>query len=191
MDASSRLLLEKSMKGSFILTVKTDGPCVGEFSLVEMSLVNIYNRGMMFTAQIRPEVETYDPRFLKSVGMTREECHAFSPAKDVFPRLGRWLRNQTRNLGVERPEIWSEDPAFQAQWLHYYSYMFLRDEPLGLTYRSIPDFVAGANHAFDDISLVHNGHSINFPEQKLPSEVRAKAMAKMMETIFIKLRSTL
>ena len=57
--------------------------------------------------------------------------------------FNNWLHSMKRTYNVERLQGWSDNPAFDWQFVHHYLMMTYSKNPLGHSCRRIGDFSAG------------------------------------------------
>lgn len=122
------------------LDVEADGPCSGLYSMLSFGLVRVEDLSDTFYATIRPISDKYDPVAMAVGGFTREEAMQFEPAEAVMGRLKEWVEQRADG---QRAVIWSDNPAFDWQFLNYYCHAFLGGNPFGHSARRIGDLYAG------------------------------------------------
>ncbi len=71
--------------------------------------------------------------------LSRETFHGAGPTADEFERFDRWLMQ----VCLGRPIFWSDNPAYDWQWINFYFWRFLGRNPFGHSARRIGDFYAG------------------------------------------------
>lgn len=70
---------------------------------------------------------------------TKKTFYGEGPTKQEFDRFAQWLR--VTCLG--RPVFWSDNPAYDWQWINFYFWKFHGRNPFGHSARRIGDFYAG------------------------------------------------
>jgi hypothetical protein len=121
--------------------VEADGPSPVTHSLLQIGAVDIF--GQSFKADIRPrEGQMFEQRALDAIGMTREQTLAFPDAAIGIEDFHAWLDEEyvSRN---QRPIFWSDNPAFDWQFVNGYLSLYGFDNPFGFSARRIGDFFAG------------------------------------------------
>ena len=116
--------------------VEADGPCPGLYSMVSLGLVDILDPARHFYAEIRPVADLWVPDALKVCGFSREQTLAFEEAGSAMKRLEKWN-------GTGRTVLVSDNPAFDWQWISYYTHRYLGANPFGHSARRIGDLYAG------------------------------------------------
>jgi DNA polymerase III epsilon subunit-like protein len=135
---------------NLIVDVEADGPAVGLYSMVSMGLVDLDNFDRTFYSTVAPiEGASWKPDALAVSGFTREEHLSFEDPLTVTRKLVEWTNN---NYGDERIVLWSDNIAFDWQWLNYYCYKYQFYSPFGHSGRRIGDFAAGLNRKIKDQS---------------------------------------
>lgn len=120
--------------------VEADGPCPGLYSMVSLGMVYVPDPTQTFYATFRPISEAFVPDALKVSQFTREQTLEFPDPQVGILALEKWLNS----LNIQgRPIAWSDNPAFDWQFLNYYCQLHLGRNPFGFSCRRIGDFFAG------------------------------------------------
>ena len=127
-------------EGFYSLDVEADGPCAGLYSMVSIGLVPVSAPDRGFYATLAPVSDRYIPESLAACGFTREQTLAFQPAAEAMRALADWAAQEP---GRGRKIVWSDNPAFDWQFLNYYCHAFLGNNPFGRSARRIGDYSAG------------------------------------------------
>lgn len=130
-------------KQLFSFDVEADGPCSGLYSMVSFGLVDVFDQSRRFYATLRPISDQYVPEALAVSGFTRAQCMAFDEPEVVMKRLKEFLDPDPR-----RKMLVSDNPAFDWQFINYYTHRFLGGNPFGHSARRIGDFAAGLDRNF-------------------------------------------
>lgn len=123
-----------------VVDVESDGQCPGLYSMLSIGLVRIDDLDNGFYAELRPISDRYDTAAMSVGGFTREKAlEATAPEQAMASLLG-WVEKQ----GIKgRPIVWSDNPAFDWQFLNYYCHAFLGHNPFGHSARRIGDVYSG------------------------------------------------
>lgn len=119
--------------------VEANGPCPGIFSMTEFGAVD--NDGNEYYSRIiKPISQKYVESAVSVTGVTVEmqEREGRDPI-EVMLEFDRWLGNHKRIIS------WSDNPAFDWQFINYYFHAFTGRNPLGFSSRRIGDYYAGLN----------------------------------------------
>lgn len=73
---------------------------------------------------------------------TRKTFHGIGATPQTFQAFDAWLRD-LRGVGQERLVFVSDNPAYDWQFINYYCWLYLKDNPFGHSARRISDFYAG------------------------------------------------
>lgn len=122
------------------LDVEADGPCPGLFSMLSFGLVPLHDLQNGFYSTVRPISERFDTAAMGVGGFTREQALSFDDAGMVMKRMKAWLDGLG---GTGRVVVWSDNPAFDWQFLNYYCHAYLEGNPFGHSARRIGDLYAG------------------------------------------------
>jgi len=124
----------------FSVDVESDAqsPAVG--SMVSFGVVKISDPTVTFYGKVRPICDTWEPEALAVSGFSREEHQFFDDPKEVMNDFAMWL--QDNNEGG-RPQFISDNPAFDWQWINYYFWKYVGNNPMGHSARRIGDLYCG------------------------------------------------
>lgn len=131
------------MAKQIVVDCEGSGPCPGHGSLICFGAVPIEREisGGYRSKVIRPEDENFDPQAYGSIGLTREEHQrqAEVTLAEAFVDFHKWLQS----LGGNRFMLWSDNPAYDWQWInHGFAAAGIRN-PFGYSARRIGDLYAG------------------------------------------------
>jgi len=135
--------IKSSVENFLSFDVEADGPCAGLYSMVSIGMVCVADPRQTFYATFRPVSDQYIPSALAVSGFSREDTLAFPSAQQGVEDLAAWLKSL--NL-PGRPIAWSDNPAFDWQFLNYYCQLYLGHNPFGHSCRRIGDFFSGLQH---------------------------------------------
>lgn len=127
--------------GNFVVDVEADGPAPGLFSMVCFGAVKVTKElNQTFYGQVRPITDDFKPDALAISGFSRQEHVEFEEPEQVMRRFFDWVI-ATNSSG--RPVFFSDNPAFDWQFINYYFHRFLGENPFGYSARRIGDLYCG------------------------------------------------
>ena len=120
----------------YVVDVEADGRIPPDFSMVCFAAVRVDDElNTTFYSKVKTISGKYVPDALAISGFSREEQLAFTEdPKEVMLKFKEWL-TQTNTEG--RPIFWSDNPAFDFQWINYYFHHFLGENPFGHSARRV------------------------------------------------------
>lgn len=123
-----------------VVDVEADGPFPGTYSMVSLGAVAV-RQGLAerFTIKVAPIGPNWIDSALAISGFTREEHEKFPSPHTELPKFRRWIEN----LGDGRKTMWSDNPAFDWQFVNYYLHRYAGGNPLGWSARRIGDVYCG------------------------------------------------
>lgn len=126
---------------NFVVDVEADGPCPGLYSMVSFGAVLVDGKfNTTFYAEVKPISKNWQPDALKVSGFSREQTLDFSPASLKMKEFEEWILQNNRS---GRPTFWSDNLAFDWQFINYYFHMSLYQNPFGYSGRRIGDYICG------------------------------------------------
>lgn len=124
---------------NFSVDVEANGPCAGLYSMIEVGIVNI-ETNETFIQQFRPLAAAFISHdALNAIGRTHEETMEYPRAIDATEAMYNWVQQFDG-----RKVFWSDNPAFDWQFVNYYFCCFGHKNPFGFSARRIGDLYAGA-----------------------------------------------
>ena len=84
--------------------------------------------------------DNYLPEALAISGFTREEHLLFDDPKTVMTNFIKWVESSNSN---GRPIFWSDNPAYDWQFINYYTHYYCGKNPFGFSARRIGDLACG------------------------------------------------
>ena len=137
-------------KPAFVIDVEADGGAVGLYSMISFGVVDLYDHSKTFFGQTAPlEGAWYNTKALEVCNVTRQEHESYPDPETTMVMFQRWL---TENYNADRYIMWSDNPAWDFQWVNYYSIRYLGTNPFGHSARRIGDLSAGFNRKPTDTS---------------------------------------
>jgi len=120
-----------------IIDTEASGPCIEMGDLIEFAAIK-ENGDEFLSAKFPPLFNEYSEGAYKALGITREEHLSYTgDFKEEAYRFKDWLGG--------RHTMWTDNPAFDWQWINWLMHSFTGDNPLGFSARRIGDFYAGLN----------------------------------------------
>jgi hypothetical protein len=127
----------------FIVDCESDGPYPPDFSMVCFGVVkvtaNLVHTPRFYSGLIKPISTTFDPEALAISGFTREQHEAGEDPKEAMLKLEEFLSKNSSG----RPVFVSDNPAYDFQWINFYTHKFTGKNPFGWSGRRIGDIYCG------------------------------------------------
>lgn len=121
---------------------ESSGPCPTYGDLIEFGAV-AENGEEFYGGKFPPIYNLYDVGAYKVLKLTRDEHEAFTEdVKFAFKAFAHWLKSQGADV---RHVMWSDNPAYDWQWINWGFANANLQNPLGHSARRIGDLYAGAN----------------------------------------------
>jgi DNA polymerase III epsilon subunit-like protein len=127
-------------KNFIVIDVEANGPCPGLYSMISFGAVlvdGIFDT--TFYGQVAPIAELYDEEAYKVVGTDYKTHLTYDNPQKIMEDFEKWIQASTEG----RPIMWTDNVAFDWQFINYYFHAFLKRNPLGFSARRIGDFYAG------------------------------------------------
>lgn len=127
-----------------VFDVEADGPCPGLYSMVQLGAVAIAD-GKIFSsymAYLAPMTTRHELEALKACNLTLEIVNTYPAPSIGIAGFHAWLLTLKPD-GDEKLQGWSDNPAFDWQFINYYLHNYGHDNPLGHSCRRIGDLSAG------------------------------------------------
>lgn len=125
---------------NFVVDVESDGPCPSLYSMVCFGAVLVSNHKIGFYGKTAPISESYDPEALAISGFSRDEHELFASPEDTMRKFVTWVEGVNRK---GRPTLWSDNPAYDWQFINYYCHRYVGRNPFGFSARRIGDYYCG------------------------------------------------
>ncbi|HET6412318.1 MAG TPA: exonuclease [Anaeromyxobacter sp.] len=124
----------------YVVDVEADGPIPGKYSMVSFGAVVVEpSLSRTFHGRTRPVSDRYMPEALSVSGVTREEHLRFDEPGQVMEAFERWVLETSRG----RPVLFSDNLAFDWQFVNWYFHTYLERNPFGYSGRRIGDLYCG------------------------------------------------
>lgn len=165
---------------NFIVDVESDGPCPGLYSMVSFGVVNLEDQTKTFYGKTRPITDAYIREALAISKITREEHQQYpNPIKEIN-RFAEWLKQFEPNRLV----FWSDNPAFDWQFINYYFHMSIGGNPFGFSARRIGDLYAGYKlNPWDHTSWKKLRDTKHTHDPVMDAKGNAEALSKILKSI--------
>ena len=162
-----------------VVDVEADGPCPGLYSMISLGAVVCAPGSLRsYHLSVRPISERFNEAAMAVSSTTRSKHLTFPRPEDAIPKFCDWVKS----LKGGRPVMWSDNPAFDWQWVNYYLHRYAGENPFGHSARRIGDLYCGIKldlHArwkhLRDTKHTHNPVD--------DATANAEALLKIMETI--------
>jgi|TARA_R110000824_G_scaffold105368_4_gene249303 hypothetical protein len=124
----------------FSVDVESDAqsPAIG--SMVSFGAVKVGEPTVTFYGKVRPICDTWQPQALAVSGFSREEHEGFDDPQEVMEAFAKWVEE---NNGNGRAQFISDNPAFDWQWINFYFWKYINNNPFGFSARRIGDLYCG------------------------------------------------
>ncbi len=131
------------MTTHIVVDCEASGPCPGFGSMINFGAFVVepaLDRGYR-SPVIHAYSDRFDPGAYASIGLSREEHVRTAEVglADAMRAFGAWLAEMTR----DRPVFWSDNPAFDWQWINHGFASAQMRNPFGFSARRIGDLYAG------------------------------------------------
>lgn len=126
-----------------VVDVEADGQIPGDYSMVSFGAVIINkNRtiGKSFYGKLKPISDKWIPSALKISGFSREETLNFPEAKNTMIKFQTWLKENETNRS---PMFCSDNNGFDWQFINWYFWHFLGENPFGFSSTNLGSFYKG------------------------------------------------
>jgi hypothetical protein len=128
-----------------MIDVEATGACPGKFSLLQIGAVVLTGESEFFTT-VRPlKTAQIDPQTMRAIGLTEEDISDYDWPPNAMESFDNWLCGISSDNGGARLTAWSDNPAFDWQFINYYLHDYLDANMLGFSMRRIGDLWAGYN----------------------------------------------
>lgn len=128
------------MKQFLVIDVEADGPCPGLYSMVSIGAVTW--DGQTFYRTFAPISDIWEPDALAVSNISRAQQEDQEDPQEATIALFQWLVEQKKRID-KKLTMWSDNPAFDWQFVNYYLHKFCNKNPLGFSARRIGDYYAG------------------------------------------------
>lgn len=121
-----------------VIDVEATGPTPMNYSMIQIGCVDL--DGNEFYAEFRPLEAKAAPGALESIGLTPEQIQRYPIVEEGMTDFSKWLQD---TYGGKRIVTWSDNPAFDWQFINGYLHTYTLGNPLGWSMRRIGDLYAG------------------------------------------------
>jgi hypothetical protein len=124
----------------YVVDVEADGPIPGKYSMVSLGAVLVEpGLSRTFYGRTRPISDAFLPEALAVSGVSREQHLLHDDPAEVMAAFERWIGETTRG----KPVFFSDNLAFDWQFVNWYFHTFLGRNPFGWSGRRIGDLYCG------------------------------------------------
>ena len=124
----------------YVVDVESDGPIPGKYSMVSFGAVLVEpGLGRTFRGRTRPISAEFLPEALAISGVSREAHERHDEPGPVMEAFERWILETTRG----KPVFFSDNLAFDWQFVNWYFHTYLGRNPFGWSGRRIGDLYCG------------------------------------------------
>lgn len=132
-----------------VFDVESDGQYPLKYSMVQLGAVAIIDGEIVsdFMAYLKPRTEFWEEDALKACNLTREITMGYPVHTEGVEAFHEWLRAASK-MGYQprippRLQGWSDNPAFDWQFVHQYLMEQFGANPMGHSCRRIGDLASG------------------------------------------------
>jgi hypothetical protein len=111
--------------------VEADGPCPGEFSMIQLGAVYVDPEGKLdqtFYGELSPISDKFVQSALDVVGVTRQQTRQYPYPRVTMKQFKKWLHQIAPNGYVA---FISDNNGFDWQFVNYYFHRFVGDNIFG------------------------------------------------------------
>lgn len=131
---------------NIVVDVESDGPCPGLYSMISLAAVVVEpGFGRWFRTCMAPVSEKWNPEALAISGISRETHLTFNHPNEGMDDFHEWL-TKLRGPDDTRLTMWSDNPAYDWQFVNYYFHHFTDSNPFGWSARRIGDLYCGTKN---------------------------------------------
>jgi len=124
----------------YVVDVESDGPIPGKYSMVSFCAVLVEpGLSRTFHGRTRPIADLWDPEALAISAVTRDEHLRFDEPGEVMAAFEVWVNETSKG----RPVFFSDNLAYDWQFVNWYFHTFLGRNPFGWSGRRIGDLYCG------------------------------------------------
>lgn len=124
----------------YVVDVEADGPIPGKYSMVSLGAVLVEPAlSRTFYGQTRPITDLFLPEALAISGTTREAHLRYDEPGVVMERFEAWVQQTSKG----KPVLFSDNLAFDWQYVNWYFHTYLGRNPFGWSGRRIGDLYCG------------------------------------------------
>ncbi len=122
-----------------VYDVESTGQYPGEYAMIQLGIVDL--NGNEFYGEFKPAPHhKFDPGAMNAIGLSIEEVMKYPEAGNTMDELMDWVKT---TYNGQRVITWSDNPAFDWQWVNHYFHAFYKQNPFGFSSRRIGDLYAG------------------------------------------------
>jgi hypothetical protein len=166
-----------------VFDVEADGPCPGTdaYSMLSIGFASVHTTHAFYET-FKPISNNFQEDALKACNFTREQTLLFPDVTQGMTNLYTWIKDLQKDYKII---CWSDNPAFDWQFLNYYLHTFSKENPLGFSCRRIGDLYSGFKNDITQASrwksLRKTKHSHNALDDATGNAEALKQILSMMK----------
>lgn len=126
----------------FVVDIESDGPIPGVYSMVSFGVMKVDNDlNTGFKGLVKPVSDKWVSEALAISEITRQTHETYPEPVQTMTEFVTWLARNNQG----HPVFWSDNPAFDWQFMNYYLHVYTGSNPFGFSARRIGDLYAGLN----------------------------------------------
>jgi hypothetical protein len=123
-----------------MVDIEADGPIPGDYSMVCLGAIIVEpSLSRTFYGRLRPISEQWNAGALEVSGFSRDETLTFDDPKAVMTSFAHWLAQH----GGKRTVFISDNNGFDWQFVNWYFYHFLGNNPFGFSSQNLGSLYKG------------------------------------------------
>ena len=128
----------------FSVDIETSGPVPHKYSMLSLGACIVGHPEITFYVEIVPISDTFLPEALKISGLSLDYLKKKGkPPKEVMVSFKNWIVSNSKG---KIPIFVGFNAPFDWQFVNWYFYMFLNENPFGINAIDIKAYFMGANH---------------------------------------------
>ncbi len=127
----------------FMIDIEADGPCPGLYSMIQIGAVLVDEEGEFdktFYGELKPVSEKFKTDALESFGCTREKSLFYKDPVYTMLEFNEWIEKVNEK---GRPMFISDNNGFDWQFINYYFWKFVNDNPFGYSSTNLGSLYKG------------------------------------------------
>jgi DNA polymerase III alpha subunit (gram-positive type) len=123
-----------------VVDVESDGPIPGDYSMISFGAVIVSEElDKTFYGKLKPISEKWISEALAVSGFTREETMKFDDPESVMVSFREWVKENSKS----KPMFFSDNNGFDWQFINWYFYHFVGQNPFGHSSTNIGSLYKG------------------------------------------------
>jgi len=127
-------------KNWVMVDIEADGPAPGLYSMIELGAI-VVEPGLTrsFYTSLQPISADYDQAALNITGHSREQTLNFKQPLEAMMDFDKWLKDNISG----QPRFISDNNGFDWQFVNYYCWQFLKQNPFGFSSQNLGSLYKG------------------------------------------------